>query len=271
MRAYQQVNVPLQQDLANRRLQQTTALDQQQQQADSDAYRNLINQYSGQAALNTDLANRYGDTTKYTGQLDAATAAQVQQLKIQTAGMSRAQAATYLQQLQIPLEVGQQVLNSQIQNLQGIQGIDANANYYTNYTSYDPSRVATTTTNGAQAPRSGNNGANNYTNPGQTISGNGPDVSGGGGPPAQVTSLAGMTPVSDNSGGTNYQDAQGNIYSATGRLVYAATVASTAPTTSPRSSTATPQYSNAQLLAAANDYYANSNDGYDGSGAGGGW
>jgi hypothetical protein len=167
--AYNAINVPLQADLAQRRYAQTGALDVQQQAADKDAYNNLISYYSGQTALNSDVANRMASTAQYTGQLDAATATQIQQLQTATAGMSRAMAAQYLQQLAVPFSLAAQVLGGQISNLQGIQGIETGANYYNLNTPYDPSRVATTTTNPGQVPArsggvpTGNGGGNNYS------------------------------------------------------------------------------------------------------------
>ena len=165
--AYNSINVPLQADLAQRQYAQTGALDVQQQAADKDAYNNLISYFAGESSLNSDVANRLSDTAKYTGNLDAATATQIQQLKTSTAGMSREMAAQYLQQLAVPFSVAAQVLAGQVSNLQGIQGVESGANYYNINTPYDPSRVATTTTNLASVPaRSGggsNAGGNNYS------------------------------------------------------------------------------------------------------------
>lgn len=155
IRSYDAINIPLQQELAQRRYSQTGILDAQQQAADEERYQNLMRQYGGAAALNTDLANRTGDTARYTGNLDAATAQYIQTLKQQTAGMSRAQAAEYLRQLNVPIEVGQQVLQTQLQienannalipnatrNLADIGSIEGNANYFTLSSPYDASRV----------------------------------------------------------------------------------------------------------------------------------
>lgn len=141
LRAYANINIPLQQDLAARRYSQTAGLDAQQQQADADRYNHLISQFGAEGALNTDIANRTGATAQYTGQLDANTALQVQQLRQATAGMSRAQAAQYLQQLAIPFDVGQHVLSGDISNLAGAQNVELGANYYTVNTPYDASRI----------------------------------------------------------------------------------------------------------------------------------
>lgn len=152
IKAYDAVNIPLQQDLANRSLATTNQIYGDQSQADQQAYQNLINQYAGRAALNADLTNRATgntqyqgslgtSTAEYTGNLDAATAAQVQQLKNATAGMSRAMAAQYLQQLQIPLAVGQQVLGAEAQTVAQIQSLDNGANYYTLSSPYTGNNV----------------------------------------------------------------------------------------------------------------------------------
>jgi hypothetical protein len=140
LRSYAAINVPLQADLAARRYTQTATLDELQRQADAEAYANLMREYAGESALNTDVANRNYSTAQYAGSLDAQTAMQIQQLKLATAGMSRAQAAEYLRQLQVPLFVGQQVLGAEAQNLGQLQGIETNANYYNLFTPYE-SRV----------------------------------------------------------------------------------------------------------------------------------
>lgn len=237
IRAYTAINVPLQQDLANRATAETQTLDQQQQQADAQNYQDLINQYSGKANLNSDVANRIGTTAQYTGNLDATTAAQIQQLKTSTAGMSRAQAATYLQQLGIPFSVGQQVIAGQIQNLAGIQNVDANANYYTANTPYDPSRVpsAPTFSSGVpqrnyspQAPIGINNGVRSYAPAPVTANGQPAPTPAPGQPAAPYgygqngvqlqyadTPGSGLT----NMGGGIYVDSLGNAYNAQGAPV----------------------------------------------------
>lgn len=141
LRSYANINIPLQQELAARRYAQTGALDVQQQQADADRYNHLISQFGAEGALNTDLANRTGATAQYTGNLDASTALQVQQLRQATAGMSRAQASQYLQQLSVPFDVGQHVLSGDIANLTGAQNVELGANFYSVNTPYDASRI----------------------------------------------------------------------------------------------------------------------------------
>lgn len=214
LRSYAAINVPLQAELAARRYAQTGALDAQQQQADAESYRNLINQYAGESGLNTDLANRYGDTAKYTGNLDATTAMQIQQLRSATAGMSRSMAAQYLQQLAVPFTLAQQVLGGQIANLAGIQGIEAGANYYNLNTPYDPSRVATTTTNPGQVPNQGqvparSGGGNNYSTATAT------------GQPASNPLPAGAwAQTLQPAGGGNYLDPKtGNYYTVNNRVI----------------------------------------------------
>jgi len=217
IKAYADINVPLQADLANRQISETNQLDTQQQAADKSSYDNLISYYSGQSALNSDVANRMASTAEYTGNLDAATATQIQQLKTSTAGMSRAMAAQYLQQLQVPFSVGSQVLAGQISNLQGIQGIESGANYYNIDTPYDPSRVPVTTTNTTTNPGSapasvrpqGNNqvSSNNYS--AATTTGTG-----------GTTQPVGQTTVAQRSDGSYvYVDSVGNQFDANGNLV----------------------------------------------------
>lgn len=201
MTAYANINVPLQQQLADRRYQQVNQLDAAHAAADQSNYGNLMQQYAGRSALNSDLANRgvsldqylqglygqnYGaetstasalnnanlnlsqlgaglntdianrnaDTAKYLATTDANTAAQIQSLRTQTAGMSRAAAAQYLQQLAVPAQIAQQILGSDVANQSAIQGLDERANAYTFNTPYDTSRVPASPGFSAVAPRS---------------------------------------------------------------------------------------------------------------------
>jgi hypothetical protein len=211
--AYEDVNVPLQQQLAQNQIQQTQYLDTQQQQADQQAYQNLINQYSGQSALNQNLQQvNTGNTTyqgqlgtstaEYTGGLDAATAAQIQQLKVATAGMSRAQAATYLQQLQIPLNVGQQVLAGEISNVAGVQNLENQANYYTLSSPYTGANVPGAPFYNTSTPR------NRYTPTAPTA----PVVPGVPGAPGSGIPPTAPVGTTTQIGGGYVQDSQGNIW-----------------------------------------------------------
>lgn len=219
LKSYAAINVPLQADLAQRRYAQTGALDAQQQVADQSAYQNLISYYAGESSLNSDVANRLGETAKYTGNLDATTALQIQQLKTATAGMSRAMAAQYLQQLAVPFAVGAQVLAGEVSNLAGIQGITTGANYYNINTPYDPSRVPVTTTNPASAP-----GRNNYPSAAAAAAATPAAVTttGTGG---AVQPVGQTTAAYDASGNLVYVDTIGNQFNGNGQLIYTSTPA----------------------------------------------
>lgn len=201
IRNYNDINTPLQAQLADRRYQQVNQLDTAHAGADATNYGNLMSQYAGESALNSDVANRgisleqylqglgtqnysaeqaalsnvnqsrlgtanaqsalnsdiagrNADTTKYLATTDANTAAQIQSLRTATAGMSRAAAATYLQQLAVPAQVAQQILSGAIGNESAIQGLDERANAYTFNTPYDTSRVPASPGFSANLPRS---------------------------------------------------------------------------------------------------------------------
>lgn len=152
IRAYNEVNLPLQQDLAARRYSQSMTLNDLNAGAQHDIYGNTMNQYAGQSALNTDLANRYGDTTKYTTGQDVAAAQYIQQLRQSVAGMSRAQAQNYLQSLALPVETIQQIMSSQIANTGAVSALDQNANWYTVSTPFSESAVPATPSYGLSLP-----------------------------------------------------------------------------------------------------------------------
>jgi hypothetical protein len=152
IRAYADINVPLQADLANRKIAQTQTIYGEQKQADAQQYGNLINQYGAQTALNSDIANRTEDIAKYTGNLDSTTATQVQQLLVATAGMSRAQAASYLQQLSVPFDVGQHILTGDLQNLGAIQSLFNGANWYSVSQPYTGANVPPAPAYGVNVP-----------------------------------------------------------------------------------------------------------------------
>ena len=168
IRAYNDVNIPLQAELANRRYAQTGTLNDLQAQADNQLYNNQMTQFAGASSLNTDLANRYGSTTQLNTAADVNAAQYIQGLKAQTAGMSRAQAANYLSQLAIPLQISQQVLSGQIANTGALSALDQSANYITVSQPYTGADVPVTPSFGQSAPSGG--GGGNYGRSGASFS-----------------------------------------------------------------------------------------------------
>jgi len=69
IRAYSDINIPLQQDLANRDIAQTNQLYGLGANLTDRDYQNRMNQYAGASSLNTDLANRSGTTEQYLSDL----------------------------------------------------------------------------------------------------------------------------------------------------------------------------------------------------------
>lgn len=140
LQAYIDVNVPLQRELANRNYDLTANIERPLQR---ELYGNDQTLLGRQSSLATDYANRDTSTQQY-----------LQQLKMQTAGMSRAQAQSYLQSLQIPFQVAQQIIAGDISNLGAIQALDEKANWYTVSTPYDASRQPAVAYPGYSAPPS---------------------------------------------------------------------------------------------------------------------
>jgi hypothetical protein len=158
IRSYDAINVPLQAQLSTNR----SNLINLGRQTDQQLYQNKLSEFAGQAALNTDLTNRATDTTKYTGNLDTTTAQYIQELMNRTAGMSRAMAAQYLQQLAIPFDVGQHILSGDIQNLAGIQNLYNGANWYSVSQPYTGANVPQLPAYNVQQPRSNAPDARSY-------------------------------------------------------------------------------------------------------------
>lgn len=127
IRAYADINVPLQRELADRRYSQLVNIERPYMR---ELYGNDMGILNRESALLSDFAGR-----------DEATAKYLQNLKMQVAGMSRQQAQSYLASLGIPLELGQRLIAGDIANLSGIQRLDDAANFYTVQTPFDDSRL----------------------------------------------------------------------------------------------------------------------------------
>lgn len=127
IKAYQDVNVPLQRELADRRYSQIANIERPYQ---NQLYGNDMTLMNRESALASDYAGRADNTAKF-----------LQNLRMQVAGMSRAQAQDYLLKLGMPLEIGQRIIAGDISNLAGIQRLDEMANYYTVQTPFDESRL----------------------------------------------------------------------------------------------------------------------------------
>lgn len=82
------------------------------------------------SSLEADFAARTTDTAKY-----------LNNLRMQVAGMSRAQADSYLRSLGLPFDISQRIIAGDIANLSGIQQLDDRANFYTVNTPFDESRL----------------------------------------------------------------------------------------------------------------------------------
>jgi hypothetical protein len=208
IRAYADINTPLQADLANRNYNQTMTLNSLGTTAANQIYGNTMSQDAGESALNSDLANRtnsiqqylqglysqnynagqgvqsseYGAnqgvnsaasaldsdvanrnaaTTQTTTNADTQAAQYIQSLKTATAGMSRAAAAQYLQQLAVPQETAAQILSAQTGDLSALSGLDSTANFITANTPFNSSAVPQANAYPIQRP------ARSYT-PGQS-------------------------------------------------------------------------------------------------------
>ncbi len=94
------------------------------------------------SSLEADFAARTTDTAKY-----------LNNLRMQVAGMSRAQADSYLRSLGLPFDISQRIISGDIANLSGIQQLDDRANYYTVNTPFDDSRIPQVVTPTYAAPQ----------------------------------------------------------------------------------------------------------------------
>lgn len=127
IKAYADINTPLQRELADRAYSQLVNVERPFQR---ELYGNDMGVYNRESGLLSDFANR-----------DEATAKYLQNLKMQVAGMSRQQAMSYLNSLGVPLELGQRLISGDIANLSNLQRLDEASNYYTVQTPFDPSRL----------------------------------------------------------------------------------------------------------------------------------
>jgi hypothetical protein len=126
IRAYQDINVPLQRELSDRRYRQISDIERP---LNRELYGNDQALLARQSSLESDFAGRQADTARY-----------LQTLKMQVAGMERAQAQDYLRNLGLPFEIAQRVISGEIANLGALQGLDQAANFYTLNTPFDSSR-----------------------------------------------------------------------------------------------------------------------------------
>lgn len=133
---YNNINLPLQQQLAGMRLSDINNLYGIGSNLQSQYLQNLQSQFAGQGALNADLANRANQNNQYTTGLDQQTAQYIQGLQQQVATMSPQLAAQYLQSLGIPIQMAQQIMSGNIANLNSLAGLDQNANLYNLVTPY---------------------------------------------------------------------------------------------------------------------------------------
>lgn len=127
IKAYADINTPLQRELSDRRYSQIANIERPYQ---NQLYGNDLALFGRESGLASDYAGRNENTAKF-----------LQNLQMQVAGMSRAQAQNYLTNLGMPLEIGQKIIAGDISNLAGIQRLDELANYYTVQTPFDASRL----------------------------------------------------------------------------------------------------------------------------------
>lgn len=127
IRAYQDINVPLQRELSDRRYRQITDIERP---LNRELYGNDQALLARESSLASDFAARQTDTARY-----------LQTLRMQVAGMERAQAQDYLRNLGLPFEIAQRIISGEIANLGALQGLDERANFYTVNTPFDPSRI----------------------------------------------------------------------------------------------------------------------------------
>lgn len=163
MSEFNTINVPLQQDLANRNLAQTNQLYSLGSNLQDRYLGNNLNLFSQQGALNTDLANRGNSNNQYMAGLDQDTAKYIQSLTQQVATMQPQLAQQYLTSLGIPFQIAQQIIAGNTQNLQALSNLDQSANNYNFYApgqnnapSYVSPRIS--------IPSSGNGTGTGYNN-----------------------------------------------------------------------------------------------------------
>lgn len=134
--AYENVNIPLQQDLANRALATTNQVYNLGSNLQNQYLSNTQNQFSQQGALNSDIANRTNTNNQYLTGLDQNTASQVQQLQQTVATMQPQLAMQYLASLGIPIQMAQAIMAGNTSNLAALTNLDQQANTYNLYSPY---------------------------------------------------------------------------------------------------------------------------------------
>lgn len=127
IRAYTDINVPLQRELSDRRYRQISDIERP---LNRELYGNDQSLLARQSSLESDFAARQTDTSRY-----------LQTLRMQVAGMERTQAQDYLRNLGLPFEIAQRVISGEIANLGALQNLDERANWYTLNRPYDESRI----------------------------------------------------------------------------------------------------------------------------------
>jgi hypothetical protein len=156
---YNNINLPLQQQLAAMRMGTTNQLYNQGSNLQQQYLANLMGQYQGQGALNSDLATRGVAANQYTTGLDQGTAQYLQSLQQQVATMQPQLALSYLQSIGIPIQMAQQIISGNTSNLAGLTALDQNANAYNFLTPYQNNAPQYLTTSN----RAPNYGTQNYT------------------------------------------------------------------------------------------------------------
>lgn len=160
------INVPLEQDLANRAINQTNQLYGIGSNLQGQYLNNSLNLYGQQGALNTDLANRQNSNSQYLQSTDQDTARYIQSLQQTVATMQPQLAQQYLTSLGIPIDMAQKIIAGNTQNLQALSNLDQSAN---NYNFYAPGQnnAPSFISPRVSVPASGNStgtGYNNYGN-----------------------------------------------------------------------------------------------------------
>jgi hypothetical protein len=128
--AYANINLPLQQQLAQMQIGTTNQLYGLGSNLQNQYLGNLQSQYAGQGALNSDLATRSTSANQYLTGLDQNTAQNIQALQQQVATMQPQVALQYLQAMGVPLQTAQQIISGNTQNLSQLTGLDQQANAY---------------------------------------------------------------------------------------------------------------------------------------------
>lgn len=168
--AYDNVNLPLQQQLAQMRMGTTNQLYNLGSSLQNQYLQNQQGQLAGQGALNSDLANRANSNNQYITGLDQGTAQYVQQLQQQVATMHPQLAMQYLQSLGIPLQTAQAIISGNTSNLSQLAGLDQSANAF-NFVTPLQNNAPTYLSPGLSLPRT-----NSYTPTGGTGTGMAPLV-----------------------------------------------------------------------------------------------